>query len=331
MRCPDCQHQQKYKDGTRCAHCGYAFTLRKKTDGISDYALRQIILRLTGKGQHCFTTTQLLLEVCRHWRKQSTTLTVVGGIMALFVGGIIWAIGGWGPRIGLPLLVVLSLLALLLGRRNARVLPLKKARDLIRKYRKAHPIAELADGLAFRERGADLADQDFYYAPERILVVEYDDLADLLIRNRFHLSAKAIVVSRSGYPAPIFKACQGFLARHPTIPVQVLHDASRQGFALSAQLAADPDWQFARNQLVDLGLSRQALSDQTRLPWLPRNPTANGILSARHEMMLRDDQRVPVDCVPPKPLLSLLTAAVATGALALQKADSAIEAELDYG
>ena len=54
------------------------------------------------------------------------------------------------------------------------------------------------------------------YAPERILVVERDDLVDMLIRNRFHLTAKAVVVSRTGYPERVFAACGIFCATIPT-------------------------------------------------------------------------------------------------------------------
>lgn len=334
MRCPDCQHQQKYKDGTRCAHCGYAFTLRKKTDGISDYALRQIIHRLSENDLHCFTRIQLLLEICRYWRKQNTALTVVAVVLAMIVGGVIWSITKWKLWIGLVLMGLLIGAALLLRRKQARSLPLKKAGDLLKKYRNAHPISGLADGQAFIERSIEVVDQDFYYAPERILVVERDDLADVLIRNRFHLSAKVVVVSRTGYPAPIFAACQGFLTRHPVTPVQVLHDASLSGFALSAQLAADPQWQFARDQLVDLGLSRSTLHDKTRLPWLPRSVTSDGDLSSNHDAMLRDGRRVPVDCIPPKPLLNLLATAVIAGSLALPLAkagDTDFDIEADYG
>ena len=334
MRCPDCKHQQRYKDGMRCAKCGYAFTLRKKTDGISDYALRQIVLRLTGNEQYCFTRTQLLLEICRYWRKQHTVLTVVAVVLAMIVGAVIWGIAQWSLWIGLPLMGLLIGAALLLRHRHSRSLPLKKAGALLKKYREAHPIPELADGRAFVGRSADLDDQDFYYAPERILVVEWDELADWLIRNRFHLSAKAVVVSRAGYPAPIFAACQGFLARHPATPVQVLHDASLSGFALSAQLAADPQWRFARDRLVDLGLSRPALDGKTRLPWLPRSTAANGTLSSDHDAMLRDGRRVPVDCAPPKPLLGLLATAVVAGTLVLplpKAGETEFDVEADYG
>ena len=31
MHCPECKHNQKYKDGTRCNKCRYQFVFRKKT------------------------------------------------------------------------------------------------------------------------------------------------------------------------------------------------------------------------------------------------------------------------------------------------------------
>ena len=59
MRCPDCKHNQRYRDGTRCGKCGYQFVLRKRTDTISDYTLRQIIKRLSDQ---CRTTHDLLIK-----------------------------------------------------------------------------------------------------------------------------------------------------------------------------------------------------------------------------------------------------------------------------
>ena len=87
MRCPECKHNQKYKDGTRCKKCRYQFVFRKKQDQISDFTLRQIIQRLSDNGQQAFTTTQLALDICRLWRKK--TLGPVGcGVIALIVSVI---------------------------------------------------------------------------------------------------------------------------------------------------------------------------------------------------------------------------------------------------
>ena len=134
-------------------------------------------------------------------------------------------------------------------------MPLAKARGLLQRYRQAHPIAELADGQAFLQQPPVENLEDARYAPERILVVERDDLVDMLVRNRFHANHKTAVISRSGYPRRVVEACRHFLRQHPDIPVQLLHDASLKGFNLKAQLEADARWPLAGQRLVDIGLS----------------------------------------------------------------------------
>lgn len=334
MRCPDCNHSQKYQAGARCGQCGYRFVFRKKVDQITDSALRQMIQRLSDNGQYAFTATQLALVLCRHWRR-STWGTVGCGLIVLLVPLLILIAMGQGI-IGAILFVVALPLVIHLGRRQATVLPFNKASDLIRRYHQAHPIAGLADGKAFAQQDAPLDSQDLYYAPERILVVERDELVDLLVRNRFHLTAKTAVISQSGYPARMLAACREFLRRHPQTPVQLLHDASTGGFGLAARLAADPQWPLAPHPLVDLGISRETLDSKARLPWLPpAGVSTEGAYSADHPPMLRAGRRVPVDHIGPKPLLSLLSAAVVGGTLLLvtQDALSNMEmgVEVDYG
>ncbi|MCP5197572.1 MAG: hypothetical protein H6974_12450 [Gammaproteobacteria bacterium] len=336
MRCPECQHDQKYKEGARCKKCHYQFVFRKKNDQISDFTLRQMIQRLSDNGQYAFTATQLALEICRLWRKK--TLGPVGcGIIALVlsvIAGLI-AFDQWHWLVGVLLLAIVLPLAVWLGQRGKNKLSFSKARGIIDRYHQAHPIDGLADGMAFR-RQTPVADfQDPHYAPERILLVERDDLVDMLIRNRFHLTAKAAVVSRTGYPNQVFAACREFLRHHPSTPVQVVHDASNAGFALTAQLAADSKWQFARQQLVDLGISRTALEGNRTLPWLPADQSSrDGAFGGDTTKRLRIGCRIPVDYVGPKPMLNLLGAAVVAGALLLAPEilnASGAEVEIDYG
>jgi hypothetical protein len=333
MRCPDCNHSQKYRSGTRCGQCNYRFVFRKKADQITDFALRQMIQRLSDNGQYAFTATQLALALCRHWR-QSVWGPIGCGLIALLVPVGILIINGYG-LIGALLFVVALPLIIHLSRRQASALPFHKASDLIRRYHQAHPIAGLADGKAFAGQAAPLEPQDLYYAPERILVVERDELVDLLVRNRFHLTAKTAVISQSGYPAHLLAACREFLRRHPQTPVQLLHDASTPGFALAARLAADPEWPLAPHPLADLGITKNALDPKARLPWLPADPKTEGAYSADHQRMLRAGHRVPVDSLGPKPLLSLLSAAVVSGALLLVAQDALgsleMSVEVDYG
>lgn len=331
MRCPECRHVQKYREGTRCKKCNYQFVFRKSADGISDFALRQIIQRLSDNDQQAFTATQLALAICRSWRQKKGAL-IGCGVVTLAVAILIGLTQH--ASLGFAVFAILSTLLISGWWKRGRI-PFHKARKLVDRYHQAHPIAALADGRAFRQQAAPADLEDPQYAPERILVVERDDLVDMLIRNRFHLSHKTAVVSRSGYPERVFATCREFLKNHPDTPVQVLHDASTSGFGLTAQLAADPKWEFARQRLIDLGISRATLDGGSSFPWLPPdNSRRDGALSTDPAKMLRAGRRVPVDYIGPKPLLNLLGAAVVGGALLLApEILNAIETgiEIDYG
>lgn len=316
MRCPDCNHNQRYRDGTRCGHCGYQFILRKKSDGLSDHGLRQITRRLSDNGQYAFTETQLLLEICRHWRRSMTKEMIIGLVIVVALMGLFGFVSG----LWLVGAIVCSILLfwIIWGSQRRKVdLPLPKARKLLQRYRQAHPIKELADGKAFLQQTLAEAPYGEAYAPERILIVERNEWVDLLVRNRFHLSYKTAVLSRSGYPQRVLEACRAFLRQHPQTPVQLLHDASLAGFNLKAQLASDPNWPLAGSTLTDLGLSKETIQNAGQLPWLPANSQNKGRLSTDAAKMLNAHYRVPLDCLGPKASLSLIGAALIGGALLL--------------
>lgn len=332
MRCPECKHNQKYRDGTRCGTCNYRFVFRKKNDRISDFTFRQISQRLSDDGHQAFTVTQLALAICRHWRKHylgPIGYSIIILLISVFVGLMAH------PKVGLGVFLALSVLAMLLHRWGKTGLPFGEARKLVERYHQAHPIAALADGRAFQRNTESVDLEDLSYAPERILVVERDDLVDMLIRNRFHLNHKSVVVSRTGYPEKVFAACREFLKNHPNTPVQILHDASPPGFALTAQLSTEPKWDFAQRSLVDLGISRTSLQGGSLLPWLPPPAAKRGAFSGNSTKMLSTGHRMPIDYVGPKPLLSLLGTAVVGGALLLAAPDASvgsdISVEADYG
>lgn len=336
MRCPECKQDQKYKDGTRCKKCHYQFVFRKKDDNITDMALRQIIQRLSDNGQYAFTATQLALEICRLWRKKTlgpAGCSVIALIISVIAGLI--AFSEWNGLGGILLFAVILPLAIWLGQRGKSKLSFSKACKIVSKYRQIHPINGLADGTAFRQQTLAADFLDPHYAPERILVVERDELVDMLVRNRFHLTAKAAVVSRTGYPKGVFTACQAFLRNYPDTPVYVVHDASLQGFALATQLAADPEWQFARQRLADLGISSTSLKHDASLPWTPTDTSRTGGAFGGHpSKRLQAGYRVPLDYIGPKPMLSLLSTAIVTGALLLTPetlSASGTEVEIDYG
>lgn len=322
-----------YRDGMRCGKCGYQFILRKKTDGLSDLALRQIIRRLSDTAQYAFTETQLLLEICRYWRrsnaKETIAVLVITAIL-LTIFGV--ASGLWLVSISIGGLILVSMVWSY--QRKKVELPLPKARSLYLRYQQAHPIAELADGRAFLQSATVEESYGETYAPERILIVERDEWVDLLVRNRFHLHYKAAVLSHSGYPQRVLEACRAFLRDYPQTPVQLLHDASLTGFNLKARLSNDPNWPLAGHPLIDLGLSQATLQKAGKLPWLPANPQRKGRLSADVTQMLGKGYRAPLDFLGPKTSLSLISAALLGGLLLLPERSAAEDSsgvEIDLG
>ena len=139
MRCPDCNHNQRYRDGTRCGKCSYQFVFRKKSDGLSDHALRQIIRRLSDNGQYAFTLTQLTLELCRYWQRSATQLLVSGLIFVAIISGFVgFFFGSWS--IALLLGIILVIFSVWKTQQQRISLPLSKARKLLDRYQQSHPI-----------------------------------------------------------------------------------------------------------------------------------------------------------------------------------------------
>ncbi|NJN46955.1 MAG: hypothetical protein HC808_11305, partial [Candidatus Competibacteraceae bacterium] len=141
MRCPDCKHDQKYKNGKRCSQCGYQFVFRKKESKISDFALRQMIDRLSDQGQYCFTTTQLALEICRYWNKK--TVGPLGcSLIIVLLAAIVWFITEWSLPAGLYILLFVAvMLGFQFKRELQRSVDFNGAKKVVEKYAQTHPIA----------------------------------------------------------------------------------------------------------------------------------------------------------------------------------------------
>ncbi len=359
MRCPKCSHDQKYKDGMKCGQCGYRFVFDPKTDKLRDNVICQMSQQLSDNGHYYFTRTQLATQIGKYWRNHNIGGVIFIGCSLIFVmiflGVILTAAGfSW-------FMVVVVLPLMIFPIRSKDRIAFKDVQASIQRYHKIHPIEQMVNGKAFVETpdnpiqlkqkisSLDFSldnpaaidtqtveptqQEDWFLAPEHILIVERDDIVDMLIRNRFHLETKTLVVSFSGYPTSAFKACPGFIKNNPNMSVQVLHDASVNSFGFIHKIRGDAKWRFARENLVDLGLSRESLADKSLLrPWLPG---ANGdklIFSKNFNKMLREGRSFPIDSLPPKPLLNQLSAAVVAGALTFAVAETFLELSHDnYG
>ncbi len=353
----------------KCSQCGYQFVFDPKTDKLRDNIIHEMIQRLSDNGHYYFTRTLLAIEICKYWRKKKMGPILLVSIV-FFIWLVIAVVFELDVFISVVIFCLLLPLLILLGiYLKNKALSLRKAKAAIQRYHSVHPIEPLVNGKAFssppdkpqqtvisktdisnriQNVASQVESQAFLkmqtpttlkklpFAPERLLIVERKDIVDMLIRNRFHQNTKTVVVSQSGYPASVFKACHQFLKRNPNMPVQVLHEASIRAFGMIDRLRNDAKWQFARENLVELGLSRESLAEKKyRLPWLSETKNEPLIFSKNHKKMLSEGRKLPVDYVSPKPLLNTLSVALVSGVLlllaALEESHSGDSIEGDDG
>ena len=334
MKCPQCNNNQKFKEGMVCGQCKYPFALSpKEPPNLTDMAMANSVAALTGPDELFFTYNQLYARLYRIKAKKDRSGRWGCGIIlliAMVVGGLFAA--GVGALVTAPIGVVLLWWMV---KRPASVDHAALA-GAIKKYQSAHPIGQMVDGRRFEDAPeADFAGEFEGYAPERIVVVQRNDMADMLLLNRFHFDNKCLVVSQDRYPASAFTACQQFLQSHPEIPVQVVHDASESGLKMKARLVADPQWQLADRNVQDLGVY---LHDAEKLKspiWIPETgAAAAGSKQAQKSKSARDrieaGYSMPVDSPPPKAMLGAMAMAAVAG-MALLSEDLLAEQQRQGG
>ncbi len=323
MKCPACAFDQKYKGGMVCGSCGYRFALDpKKAPHVTDMAFKKAVDRLSMLGEYHFTHNQLFAQIHRLILKKRRSARI-GGMIALAVLGIILYFLGVRNLIGegLPGAILFGALWLLFvvhRWRSPVKIPHEQVNGLIRTYQAAHPMERLVTGRAFDGLDREEIDAEFLrYAPERIVVVERDDLADMLLLNRFHFENKALVVSASKYPRRAFAACRAFLDRHPDLPVFLFHDASRKGHRMKTDLLADPAWNLAGKTVKDLGLNPYDV-ERLRSPlWIP---DPGGKTKGKYVRIggkpienIEDGYMLPVDIGAPRSAMGALSLAAGAG------------------
>jgi len=199
--------------------------------------------------------------------------------------------------------------------RHPVTFPYSYVSPIILTYRNLHPIDRLVEGRAFRKPTSEAFDEEiFQYAPERILIVERNDIADMLILNRFPLEYKTLVVSEQIYPEHALRACQQFLSQHPEIPVILIHDASQKGLRMKERLLNDKFWNLRGKNVQDLGLFPRD-TDRLRKPiWLPRKRNDKVLSGARRtDASFLRDYRMPVDIAHPRAMMGAVSLAAASG------------------
>jgi hypothetical protein len=338
MKCPECPNKQKPTAGKTCRKCGYVFALDpREAPKLSDRQMKKAIDNLSGAGNYYFTFNQLYAVLYRIASKsplkQRLASAIVMGVVSLIVCIMV---AGFSTLLAIVLGVGATIGIIWFAKRP--VVPEHEALvKAIKMYSHLHPIEHLVDGTKFRrETSKDVLKKELFdYAPERILIVQSNDLVDMLVLNRFHFENKTVVVGASKYPEHVFTACQKFLQKKPDIPVEILHDASMEGYRLKDKLLADESWNLKDKDIKDLGLSVQDVGNIQKPIWLPGQHVSHfGAESSKDpvEGKIEQGMKMPVDFVGPGVLLGALSVAAVAG-MALMSTELLAEQakKKDYG
>ena len=321
MKCPNCRNNQKYKDGMRCNMCQYKFALDpKEYFNISDAAFKAVIDKLSGAGQFYYTYNQLYVQVYKAVRKKHHVkffeLSCFGIILVLITFALM---GSFKVRweyiiaVSFILFCILMFLTSIASKRPFK-LEAKIPARIITTYKSLHPLKNLADGTKFRHLNKKTLDTEFLeYAPEQILITERNDMADMLLFNRFHFDNKTLVLSAKKYPGAAFNACQGFLANHPDIPVFLIHDCSEEGLKMQGKLLTNKSWNLKGKNLNNLGLHPKDVDNLKSPVWIPANKDKNILTQGSAHENINQGFTMPLDIASPSAIIGSLTMAITTG------------------
>lgn len=322
MKCPKCGNDHKRSLGMTCGTCRYAFALDPKEDPhISDAAFNKTLDRLSNFGRSYFTYNQLYAQLhklaLKKKRVQKYILVPLAGIMTFI------ALSIFGQDIGfLFKFVILIIVIVGVGAVTWTWRPGIKAsclRNVIEKYERIHGIDNLVKGNYFKDMEPKRFDKEILkYAPERMLIVERDDIADMLLMNNFAADNKTLVVSAQGYPKRAFLAFKHFAKKNPDLPVYVMHDASKAGVQLKTRLQMDPAWGLQNRDIQDLGLFPDDVKRLEQPIWLPdkskeRSKETAYPKSSDPVKNVGQGFRVPLDVAPPLSFMSASTMAMVAG------------------
>ncbi|QTA78379.1 DNA topoisomerase VI subunit A domain-containing protein [Desulfonema limicola] len=318
MKCPNCQNNQKYKDGMICNMCKYHFALNPKEKyGMSDQGFKALLDKLSGAGQFYYTYNQLYAQVYRAIRKKHHPgflgLSCAGIFLTIIAYSVLVGAFGLGWQYPAAFFFVFMIFAFILNRRSFK-LGYDVPGRIIETYKIIHPLENLADGTKFKHLDKTSLDAEFFkYAPERILITEHDDMADMLLLNRFHFDNKTLVVSAQKYPYAAFEACQGFLANHPDIPVLLIHDCSDAGLKMQGKLLTDKSWNLEGRNINNLGLHPKDVDKLKSPVWIPYDKDKTILLQGAAHENIEQGFKMPLDIAPPSSMIGTLGIAMAAG------------------
>ncbi len=272
MKCVDCGHSHRLKEGPACAKCGYTFAFGK-SDTTTDRRFLALLRRASANDTHCFTRLGLVGAHARSWGLLFPT-----GRYEFDFGEYVWvavptaigllaliATGAWPVAVGG--IVVSAIVFLVLRWLNTTDPPNPELVDswVEAWVAKKGPIEKLIDSPSLDRSPGPYRERDVYdYGVERLLIVQRPILVDWLVRNGFHAAERALLVSESGYPSYLEPVARRALSDRSALPVFLLHDSTPEGVGMLERVRRSTRLPIAEHPVVDVGLSRE----QVRGTWL---------------------------------------------------------------
>jgi hypothetical protein len=232
MKCPQCQHDAKKseREGSVCPQCKRRFRLDPPVSGLSDYAVDAIVKKLTDNGAHKYVKRQLVAALERRLvasaRGTRRVFSVLLGVSSLvLVAGALLTV--WPLVLGATFFSLFFALGAFTSKADPTVAP------LVASVFGTTPGEVAPRELQPAKRGAAREFDLESYGFDRVIVVQGDDLAEMLVANQFHFQHNAAIVSFDGYPAHVASLVDKQLHASPTTTVVLLHDASALGYELA--------------------------------------------------------------------------------------------------
>ena len=288
--------------------------------GFGDLRVLKVADKLS-KGGRYFTEQQLACS-CLLKRERSTGL---GCLIPLFGAGFfagIIAFSEAGLQSVLGILIaglVVGLLFMLLGLCSDP--PKNKIWLGVQKYcqEKSHPFLitpksakELINRLLKKD---NLSFEDFH--PDKVLIVDDVEFVALLLLNNFHRDSNCLVLDVNNISGPFYDYFVKRQTSDEKLAVFAVHDGGETEETMVAQIRDNPKW-IGCEEITDLGLTREALSNYKRGTWIHET---TGMITD-HKPKKIDEKYYsncvyPIDCIPADKLNISLNACMAGGCVML--------------
>jgi hypothetical protein len=326
MKCLKCNTDSKRSERAdgKCPKCGHIFVFEPQNDKITDLAFRAVLDDVSARDTLQYTQGQLYFAFNRRLGKKFSP-DVLSGVLSFFsivaiIGGIIGASTGSFWMMCLFILgLAMILFVAIRGRRPLKEVAVDR-QTFHALFQRWVAVNKNPKGLINEDKARvkSLNEQQrkelSKYSFDRLLIVERDLIAVMLIRNNFHFENNCAILSLDGYPGNETREMVLSMAnQNPALKVFLAHDASADGCAALARLRAKGWLADDKVAVSDLGLRPSQVMAMkraliTRDAAIPTGAQAEALawLDAKERAWLNKGNAMSIDTLSPASLMRAL-------------------------